>query len=129
MQFSLESTRQILFDNPHYRINELGEVFSNFSGSWKLLAPYYNKKRKQLSVLLRPYPGVKKAFRVHRLLYQLFVADIPKNIEIDHIDCNPAANHLNNLQIITTKENAQRVVRFSRNLVLNNNTGIIIKHL
>lgn len=67
--------------------------------------------------------GKNKTFTVAKLVAETFIGKIPSGYVVDHIDCNPAANHLNNLQIITTKENAQRAVRFSRNLVLNNNTG------
>ena len=42
---------------------------------------------------------------LHRLVYEHFVGEIPAGKEIDHIDGNPHNNNIDNLQIITRREN------------------------
>lgn len=42
---------------------------------------------------------------LHRLLWEAFVGEIPKGYEIDHIDTDPTNNKLENLRLVTHKEN------------------------
>lgn len=42
---------------------------------------------------------------IHRLLYETFIGPIPAGYEIDHIDTNPDNNCLENLKLVTHKEN------------------------
>lgn len=51
------------------------------------------------------HEGIKKSYRVHRLVYLTFVGDIPKNKVIDHIDGNTSNNCINNLRCVTPSEN------------------------
>jgi len=46
-----------------------------------------------------------KAFCVHRLVYETFVGEIPRGFEIDHINRNRLDNRLENLRVVTHKEN------------------------
>ena len=46
-----------------------------------------------------------KAFCVHRLVYETFVGEIPSGFEIDHINRNRLDNRLENLRVVTHKEN------------------------
>lgn len=43
--------------------------------------------------------------RLHRLIWETFNGEIPKGMQIDHIDGNPKNNNLNNLRCVTAKEN------------------------
>lgn len=49
--------------------------------------------------------GVRKLCRVHKLVWITFVGEIPEGYEINHIDEDPGNNALNNLELITHKEN------------------------
>lgn len=49
----------------------------------------------------------KKFFYVHRLLYLLFVDDIPNEYEIDHINHIRDDNNIDNLRCISREENRQ----------------------
>ncbi len=42
---------------------------------------------------------------VHRLVWESFIGEIPEGMEIDHINSNRLDNRLENLQLVTKKEN------------------------
>lgn len=50
-------------------------------------------------------PKKKKVF-VHRLVYETFVGEIPSGYEIDHINTIRTDNSLENLRLVTHKENS-----------------------
>ena len=43
--------------------------------------------------------------KLHRLIWETFVGEIPKGYQIDHIDTNKGNNNLDNLRCVTPKEN------------------------
>jgi len=45
---------------------------------------------------------------VHRIVWETFKGEIPKNYEIDHKDENKANNALSNLHLVTRKENMNK---------------------
>lgn len=49
--------------------------------------------------------GLKKDYRVHRLVYKAFIGDIPEGMVIDHIDGNKLNNNVNNLRCVSFAEN------------------------
>lgn len=52
-----------------------------------------------------------KRFRnkyVHRLVYETFVGEIPKDKTIDHIDGNKQNNHISNLQVLSRGDNSRK---------------------
>ena len=51
--------------------------------------------------------GIKKDYRVHRLVYRAFVGEIPDGMVIDHIDGNRNNNNVHNLRCVTPSENKQ----------------------
>ena len=52
----------------------------------------------------RVYVGHTK-YRLHRVVYETFIGDIPKGYVIDHIDTNSLNNRLDNLRCCTQYEN------------------------
>ncbi len=57
--------------------------------------------------------GVSKTFRCHKLVAQAFLNHIPNgHIEVvDHIDDNKLNNNVNNLQLLTNRENTSKTKR------------------
>ena len=51
---------------------------------------------------------------LHRLVYETFKGPIPKDMEIDHIDGNKHNNHIDNLRLVTPKENAMHRSKLGR---------------
>lgn len=51
---------------------------------------------------------------IHRLVIKTFIGDIPDGYEINHIDFNRSNNMLNNLEIVTRKQNMAHNVKYCR---------------
>jgi hypothetical protein len=49
-----------------------------------------------------------KLHYIHRLVYETFVGDIPKDKEMDHKDGDTTNNSVDNLQILSRRENVQK---------------------
>lgn len=57
-------------------------------------------------------------FRVHRLVYETFVGEIEEGKEINHIDGNRENNNINNLEVVSHKDNIRHSIS-----VLNHKIG------
>ena len=91
-----------------YTITTEGEVISNKGLKPKKLKPQRasSSKKKYLQVRLYDNSGeLGKLQYVHRLVYETFVGKIEDGLEIDHKDTDTANNKLDNLQVLTRKEN------------------------
>lgn len=84
-----------------YKINNSGDVLGLKKG--KVLNLYDNKGYKTVYLYKNK---VRKYYLVHRLVYTVFIGDIPKGYEIDHIDNNRANNSLDNLQLLSPRYNS-----------------------
>lgn len=80
-----------------------------------LLKPHisliYGKERLQTCLYKN---GTKKYLVIARLVYTAFKGHIPFGIQINHIDENPSNNHIDNLELMTPKENSNWGTRNSR---------------
>lgn len=99
---------------PHYGVDKNGTVISYKFNEPKVLKPQMvtQSKKKYLAVGLynehnkRSKYGKSPAMNyVHRLVWEVFVGEIPAELEIEHIDQNPHNCHLSNLKLVTRKEN------------------------
>lgn len=93
---------------PEYEINDKGVVRR------------YGKIKKQ-SVTPKGYLRIRlskncvlKNFFVHRLVYETFIGEIPKGYYVNHIDENKQNNSVENLNLMTPKENDNWGTRNSR---------------
>ena len=73
-----------------YKINKNGEIYS-------LLSKKILKPSKKNNVVLRNNHGKIKHYNCARLVYKIFVNNIPKNHVIKHKNCNKLDNNINNL--------------------------------
>lgn len=57
-------------------------------------------------VYLSDNEGKRKMYKVHRIVYEAVTGEpIPEGLQVNHIDENKANNHINNLNLMTCKEN------------------------
>lgn len=87
-----------------YQISNMGRLASLNNG-FHILS---NKNRKggYLSVVLR-FGNDTYYTRIHRLVYEAFVGEIPKGYHIHHINHNKQDNRLCNLKLVSPKEHYQ----------------------
>ena len=96
-----------------YQISNMGNVKS--IGRW--VDRKYKGKRWEEEKILKPkieksgyqrvglWKNVGKWYLVHRLVYEAFVGDIPKGMQVNHINEIKSDNRLENLNLMTPKEN------------------------
>ena len=69
---------------------------------------------------------VNKAVKyLHRLVWEAFYGQIPHGMEIDHINTNRDDNHLDNLRMVTSKENKNNPITIEHYKISNRNKGIV----
>jgi len=100
-----------------YYITNTGQVFStristryNKLGEMREVKPKISKKG---YYYIGGYAGEgedKKRvwLRIHRIVYQEFVGEIPIGMEIDHINCDKNDNRIQNLQMLTKLDNLRK---------------------
>ena len=82
----------------------------------KILSLKWNKtKLMKLQIRTGGYLGfqlyennVRKDYSVHRYVFETFKGGIPKRMHIDHCDFDRKNNSIDNLQILTPKENVRK---------------------
>ena len=93
-------------DYENYMISNFGEVKSlnyNHTGREKLLSQGKDGKGYLKVTLCKN--GIKKPFSVHRLVYETLVGEIPEGMQCNHIDEDKENNRVDNLNLMTPKEN------------------------
>ena len=94
-----------------YLISTDGQVYSLKSD--RLLPQGYTQRGyKQVDVCNDE--GIKKHMRVHRLVYMAHKGVIPEGMQINHKDENKANNCIDNLELMTNKENSSYGTRNAR---------------
>ena len=92
------------FDN--YLVSTEGRVQNRLTG--RILRDYNVKGYRQLR-LCNEYGCV--SFRVHILVAQTFIGNIPNGFDVAHIDNDKQNNHVDNLEIISHGENIRNAYR------------------
>ena len=88
-----------------YQVSNYGRV-RNIYGKGKILKPWMNDNGYLLVTLSKD--GIRKKYRVHRLVAQAFIPN-PDNLEtVDHIDSNKTNNHIDNLQWLSGIDNTRK---------------------
>lgn len=99
---------------PDYYVSDMGNFYStrisrkhNPNGNLYKLTLWDKHPSGYLNVGIYNKAGVenKTYFRAHRLVWETFNGVIPKGMDVDHKDGNKHNNRLENLQLLTRKEN------------------------
>jgi hypothetical protein len=108
-----------------YTISITGEIISKprKGGNNSVIKPKvmqpFNNGTGYLQVNLTNSDGIRKKYYVHRLVYETFAGPIPEGYEIDHIDCNKTNNAIENLQLLTRKENMKKCLLHNPHIIFN----------
>ena len=99
----IEEWRDIKGFEGIYRISNCGRLLRISNGKEKILSNR-NEKGDYLTVVLRGENRKRKHTRIHRLVYEAFVGEIPEGYDIHHRDGNKQNNHITNLVLLSEKE-------------------------
>lgn len=111
----MDIIKEIYKDIPNYKglyqVSNLGKIKS--LGNNKLKKEKILKNRLSSSGYLHVYLSKNKEgknFKVHQLIAMAFLNHIPNGhkIVVDHIDNNPLNNYVENLQLISQRENTSK---------------------
>lgn len=94
-----------------YEVSNTGKVRSLKFGKVKELSPG-NSSRYLIVDLCKE--GKRQHFKVHRLVVEAFIGEIPKGLVVNHKDENPQNNNVDNLEICTQKYNLNYGTRNER---------------
>lgn len=93
-----------------YQISNRGRLKSFHKESDGYILSNVNKKGGYLSVILRDRKN-KRYTRIHVLVAETFIGNIPKGYQVHHKDGNKQNNDVNNLVIISTKEHNKETMK------------------
>ena len=94
-----------------YRVSNLGRVKSFYGLKEKILKPQI--VRGYYRVVLYKQ-SIKKNYSVHRLVWSTFNGQMPENMQVNHINEIKTDNRLENLNLMTAKENCNWGTRNER---------------
>lgn len=113
---SLKHGKLIKIADYRYSVNKFGEVFSLFSAfnerkTVKKLKQFKTKNSYK-KVTLYNDSGKRLEFLVHRLVAYVYLGlDLNSKFVVNHKNLNKLDNNLNNLQVITQKQNMKHFVK------------------
>lgn len=101
---------EIWKDIPHYeglyQVSNMGRVKSlNYrkTGKEHIMKPIKHNRGYRQIVLYKK--GIIKHYLIHRLVWETFKGKIPAGLEVNHLDEDKTNNCLDNLELLTRKEN------------------------
>lgn len=123
-KISSKRALSLLLKDSRYKINKDGTIYSNISGSFKKM----KCKKQSFSYIVYK----RKQIPIHRIIASKFISKISKGFVVNHIDGNQKNNHVDNLQIVTQKENmihSSRVLKKVPKKIYSNKHVLEIKKL
>lgn len=100
----LEKWKPVVNYEKDYLVSNKGRIKSLKNNKTKILKTFLNNQGYPRINLMR-YGKLKQVF-VHRLVVQSFIGNIRKGKHVNHIDGVKCNNNVDNLEIVTAKENA-----------------------
>ena len=96
-----------------YRINRLGKVWSDIRNKFMKMN---KRKNGYLQISLVNDEGNRTATTIHQLLAMAFLNHKPDGhkIVVDHIDRNPLNNRIENLQLVSNRENCSKDKHYNK---------------
>ena len=95
-----------------YQVSNLGRIKSFYGLKEKILKPSRDRYGYYQVFLYKN--SIKKWYSVHRLVWEAFNGSIPENMQVNHINEIKSDNRLENLNLMTCKENSNWGTRNER---------------
>lgn len=95
--------------HPDYFLNRQGSVMSKRRREPRILKPIEHTGGYLIVVL-----SSRKKCYVHRLVASEFIPNPKNKPQVNHIDCDPQNNSVENLEWVTPKENSKHMVNLGR---------------
>lgn len=92
-----------------YMVSNFGNVINHRTG--KSIRPFRQTHKKYLRVNLYNGSRVLRQWGVHQLVAMAFIGPKIGDMCVNHIDCDPTNNRLDNLEYCTPKENSLHAAR------------------
>ena len=111
----MEEWRDIPGYEGKYQVSNLGRVKSlsyHMSKKEKVLSPCFDNYGYYLIQLSKD--NSQKTYKLHRLVWEAFNGPVPEGMQINHINENRIDNRLENLNLMTPKENVNWGTRTDR---------------
>ena len=104
----MEEWKEVNGFNGMYKISSKGNVLSLLGRLERILKPRYDKRGYVQYILY--FNGVKKSVKGHHLVWEHFGKGERNGrlINVDHIDDNKSNNNIDNLQLLTNRENLSK---------------------
>lgn len=100
---------------PGYEISDDGQVKSYKQSKEGKLLTLNQSKKGYLEVRLQDMDGSQCTKKVHRLVLSTFApCEGMEELTVDHIDCDPSNNNLENLRWMKAEDNLQRAIDSGR---------------
>jgi hypothetical protein len=88
----------------HYSVSDQGQVRNDDTG--RILKPWKRGQRKGTYLAIRLFSeGKRKTVDIQRLVAFAFIPNPHNKPEVNHINCNPFDNRIDNLEWVTRSEN------------------------
>lgn len=103
--------KESLIDFDKYEITNDGKIFSKFFNR------YFEGSTDEdgyITTALKCTDGKKRHFRWHRVIWYYFNGEIPRGMQVNHIDECKTNNALSNLNLMTPKQNSNWGTRNQR---------------
>lgn len=113
--------RESLIDYSKYKIYEDGTIWSKH---FKKFCKFTETKDEYLRGTFKNEDGSFDSYLINRVIYYFFKGDIPENMKVNHIDENKKNNSINNLNLLTHKDNCNWGTRNER--ISKSHTGVKI---
>lgn len=101
---TVESWKFVPGYGTEYEVSSLGSVRNARTG--KQIKPFRQTNKKYLRVNLYNEARVLRQWGVHQLVAMAFIGPRTGNLCVNHIDCDPTNNRIENLEYCTPKENS-----------------------
>lgn len=120
MEHIEEKWKDIVGYEGYYKVSNLGNVLSlnyNKTGNSKILSLRVGHKRNNYVDVTLSKKGNSKRYKVHRLVAEAFIPNPNNYPQVNHKDCNPLNNRVNNLEWCNAKYNinyGDRGIKFGK---------------